>query len=164
MFFFAAVPFVGYPLRVACIRARLVSPMRPGLRMPRIRFVPCLASPGYLLTMWSSQRRIRYLEALVSTQRADLSARDGDITQLKLRIEDDARAYSRKQSELTSALQTVGARDAARDAKIANLQWKLTKATEVGKKHKSTIDELRKALMKPQVSVYSAFGYFQARS
>ena len=128
--------------------------MWPGLWIPRFWSVPRLVSSEYLLTVQSSQRSIRCLEAQVSTLQADLGARDSEIAELKLSLENAARTYSRQQNELTSKKIV-----AAQDAKISNLQWRLTQAADLAKTQKSTIENLKKAQRRPYVSIHSAFSF-----
>jgi hypothetical protein len=141
-----------YPLRVVRIRSRLVSPMLPGLRILRIWFVPRLISSEYLLTMRSSQRLIRCLETQVSTLQAELGAHMSEIASLKLSLENATRAYSHGQNELAS---TRGIND-AQCAEIANLRRRFTEL------QRSSVEELKKARMRPAVSIHSA-SCFQTR-
>lgn len=139
--------------------------MRPGLRVTRIWFVSRLASSEYLLTMPSSQHRIRDLDAKVVAQHTELGTCDSEIALLKRRIEEVERAHSRKQRELTSAVKRL----ASQDAEIANLRREKTRAMDAARIDKRTIDKLvaERSLWKkrtrPTVSIHSVFCYFRAR-
>jgi hypothetical protein len=76
--------------------------------------------------MHFSQQQIRSLESQVLELQTDLGASNSEIANLKLRIEEAARAYSRQRSELTSTTLTVEARDVV----IARLRCSMAKAME----------------------------------
>ena len=135
--------------------------MRPGLQMSRVWFVACLASSEDPLTIQSSHQQIKYLEATLSAQHADLSDRDSEIARLKRRIEEAERANARKQTELNSALNIV----ASKDAEIANLRWIIAEDRKVAKDDRalmeSRLQKLRKTRTRPTVSIHSTFCYFR---
>ena len=108
--------------------------------------------------MQPSQQQIKYLDAKLSTQNADLGAGDSETAQLKRHIEFAERANSRMQTELTSALKMVESQQAEIDKLQSRIAFADTQADHA--LNEGLKGRLKKMETRSTVSIHLTFCCF----